>query len=123
MARIGNAILVVGTGLFLFAVGSSSTTAFVAASIVAGGGFGCGFLGAIRSVSQLAEPQERAALLSAMYVVSYLAFSVPALVAGVLTTHIGLLDTAVGYGGLVALIALGAPVFERLSSRSRRDPS
>jgi predicted MFS family arabinose efflux permease len=68
-------------------------------------------------VSQLAEPQERAALLSAVYVVSYLAFSVPALVAGILVTHIGLLHTSLAYGGLVALIAVSALTFERLTDR------
>jgi hypothetical protein len=48
----------------------------------------------------------RAALLSAVYVVSYIAFNVPALVAGLLTTHIGLRLTSLGYGAVVALIAL-----------------
>jgi MFS family permease len=123
MARTGNAVLVVGTGLFLLAVGSSSTALFVAASMVAGGGFGCGFLGAIRSVSQLAEAQERAALLSAMYVVSYLAFSVPAVAGGVLATRIGLLHTSLAYGGLVALIALATPALERLDARLGRRPA
>jgi len=117
MARAGGAALAVGVGLFLLALGSSSIAVFVLASIIAGGGFGCGFLGALRSVSQLAEPRERAALLSAVYVVSYLAFSVPALVAGLLATHIGLLNTSVAYGGFVVLIAVGALTFERLSDR------
>jgi MFS family permease len=111
MARIGSAVLAVGTGLFLLAVGSSSIALFVVASIVAGGGFGSAFLGGLRSVSQLAEPHERAALLSAVYVVSYLAFSVPALVAGLLTTHIGLRDTSLGYGGFVALLAVATLAF------------
>lgn len=71
----------------------------------------------LRSVRQLAEPQERADLLSAVYVVSYLAFSVPALVAGVLATHIGLLNTSLAYGGFVALRAVGALTLERLSDR------
>jgi hypothetical protein len=52
-----------------------------------------------------------------VYVVSYLAFSVPALVAGLLATHIGLLNTSVAYGGFVVLIAVGALTFERLSDR------
>jgi MFS family permease len=120
MARIGIASLAVGTGLFLLAIGTSSIAVFVVASIVAGGGFGCAFLGALRSVTQLAETQERAALLSAVYVVSYVAFSVPALVAGVLTTHIGLRDTALGYGGFVALVAVGALVFQQLNGRPGR---
>jgi len=120
MERVGGAALAVGTGLFLLALGTSSIAAFVVAALVAGAGFGCGFLGAFRSVSQLAEPQERAALLSAVYVVSYLAFSLPALVAGVLTTHVGLLVTSLGYGGFVALVAVGALAMQRPNGRGRR---
>ena len=114
MARLGSATLAVGTGLFLVAVGSSSMSLFVVASIVSGAGFGPGFLGSIRAVSQLAEPHERAALLSAVYVVSYLAFSIPALIAGVVITHIGLRDTSLGYGGFVGLVAVTTLVAERL---------
>jgi MFS family permease len=121
MARLGSAILVVGTALFLVAVGWSSIGLFVVASIVAGAGFGSGFLGSIRAVSQLAEPHERAALLSAVYVVSYLAFSLPALVAGVVVTHIGLRDASYGYGGLVALVAVSTLAVERLIVSQRRD--
>jgi hypothetical protein len=72
-------------------------------------------------VSQLAEPHERAALLSAVYLVSYIAFSVPAMIEGLITTHIGLLNTSFGYGGFVALVAAGALVFERLTGREHRD--
>lgn len=78
---------------------------------------GSGFLGSIRAVSQLAEPHERAALLSAVYVVTYLAFSLPALLAGVLTTHIGLRDTSFVYGGFVAVVAVAAAALERLNHR------
>jgi MFS family permease len=112
MARLGGAVLAVGTGLFLVALGYSSMPLFVIALIVAGAGFGSGFLGSTRAVSQLAEPHERAALLSVVYVVSYLAFSLPTLVAGVLTTHIGLRDTSFGYGGFVALVAVASLALE-----------
>jgi MFS family permease len=121
MGRIGTAALLVGTGLFLDALETSSIAVFVAAAILAGGGFGCAFLGALRSVSQLAEPHERAALLSAVYLVSYIAFSVPAMIEGLITTHIGLLNTSFGYGGFVALVAAGALIFERLTGREHRD--
>jgi MFS family permease len=106
MARLGTIALAFGTGLFLLALTKSSLTVFVLASIVAGGGFGAAFLGALRSVTQLAEPHQRAALLSAVYIVSYLAFSIPAVLAGVLITHLGLRDTALGYGSFVAMIAV-----------------
>jgi MFS family permease len=121
MSQLGSAVLAVGTGLFLVALASSSFAVFVVASIVAGAGFGSAFLGALRSVSQLAEPQERAALLSAVYVVSYVAFSVPALVAGVVTSHIGLRDTSLGYGGFVALVTLSTLVINRLDPSRHRD--
>ncbi len=106
MTRIGTTALAAGTGLFITALATSSLALFVAASVVAGGGFGAAFLGALRSVTQLAQPHERAALLSAVYVVSYLAFSIPAVVAGLLVTHIGLRDTALGYGVFVAVLTV-----------------
>jgi MFS family permease len=121
MARLGSAVLAIGTGLFLLALAWSSITLFVVASVVSGAGFGTGFLGSLRSVSQLAEPHERAALLSAVFVVSYLAFSVPALVAGVLTTHIRLRATSFAYGGFVVVVAVGTLVFDRVSARHERD--
>ena len=121
MARLGGAVLAVGTGVFLLALGWSSITLFVVASVVAGAGFGPGFLGSLRAVSQLAEPHERAALLSAVYVVSYLAFSLPAVVAGVLITHIGLRDTSFGYGGFVGLVAIATLGVERLIVAQRLD--
>lgn len=113
MARPGSVILTFGTSLFLLALAWSSIALFVLATIISGAGFGAGLLGSIRSVSQLAEPHQRAALLSAVYVVSYLSFSFPALAAGVLTTHVGLRTTSFVYGGFVAVVAVGTLVFER----------
>jgi MFS family permease len=120
MARLGSAAIAVGALLFVFALAWTSITLFVLASIVGGGGFGTGYLGSIRSVSQLAEIHERAGLISAVYVVSYLAFSIPALVAGLLATHVGLRDTSFGYGCLIALIAFSALTFARLNARGSR---
>jgi len=117
MTRLGSTALAVGTGLFIVALVWSSTALFIVASIVAGGGFGSAFLGALRSVTQLAEPHERAALLSAVYVVSYLAFSIPAFVAGLLITHIGLRDTSLGYGVFVAAVAIATLWFEQVGDR------
>jgi MFS family permease len=119
MTWIGLWALLLGTGLFLAALTASSVAIFVPASIIAGAGFGSAFLGALRSVTQLAEPHQRAALLSAVYIASYLAFSIPALIAGLLITHVGLRDTSLGYGALVALVAVSALGLEQLTSRRR----
>jgi predicted MFS family arabinose efflux permease len=115
MTRIGLVALLTGTVLFVAALASSSFAAFVPAAIIAGAGFGSAFLGALRAVTQLAEPHQRAALLSAVYIVSYLALSVPAVVAGLLISRIGLRDTALGYGTFVALVAAGALGLEQLT--------
>lgn len=105
MRATGTALLVAGGVLLLGALASGWLWLFVVATVVAGAGFGTGFLGALRGVTQLAEPHRRAALLSAVYVVSYLGFSVPALVAGVLVSHLGLESTALGYAGFVTAVA------------------
>ena len=60
---------------------------------------------AVASVLPLAEPHERGGLLSTIYVLSYLAFSLPAIAAGLLTQSLGLVPTTYGYG--VMLIVLG----------------
>jgi MFS family permease len=120
MVQLSGAVLVIGTSLFVVALWWPSFTLFVVASVVAGAGFGPGFLGSLRAVSRLADPHERAALLSAVFVVSYLAFSVPAVIAGVLITHIGLRNTAFWYSGFVVVVALVAVFLETvLRSRQR----
>jgi MFS family permease len=58
-------------------------------TIFTGAGFGTNFLGAIGTIMPLAKPDERAGLLSAFYIQSYLAFSLPAIVAGFLAKSLG----------------------------------
>jgi MFS family permease len=120
MGRQGTVLLFVGTALLVLAVASSSLTIFIVAAVIAGLGFGPAYLGAFRTVSQLAAPQERAALISAIYVVSYLAFSIPALVAGLVITDEGLRGTSLVYGAVVAAVAAGTLLYE---TRGLRRPA
>jgi len=71
-------------------------------------GFGAAFQGAIRTVLPLAAPHERAGALAIMYVVSYLALGLPAVLAGLLVMHgAGLIPTARDYSaGVMVLAAL-----------------
>jgi MFS family permease len=112
MQRVGGVLLVLGTALFVTALAVTSLTVFVLGAVVAGAGFGPAFLGAFRTVSQLAEPHERAALISAIYVVSYLTFSIPALVAGLLIADAGLRPTSLVYGSVVGVVAALALAYE-----------
>lgn len=82
-----------------------------AGGIVGGFGFGASFSGALRTIGPLAKPAERAGLFAGVYVVAYLAFGVPAIVAGFLVSPIGLLPTIIGYGAVTLLsasVGLGA---------------
>jgi MFS family permease len=103
-ARGGLVALILGVGLALLALNDGSTALFLIATAVAGLGFGPAFAGAFRAVSNRAPADQRAALVASVYVASYLAFSLPALGAGIAVTQFGLLDTANVYG--VVLIAL-----------------
>jgi MFS family permease len=101
----GTAALVVGVSVTLAGVQLHSTAAFFLGSVIAGLGFGSAFNGTLRSLVPLAEAHERAGLMSTFFVLSYLAFSVPAIAAGLLAGHVGLQAASVGYGLL--LVALG----------------
>jgi MFS family permease len=106
--RLGASLLPVGVALILLAVHSASLPLFFVGTLIAGGGFGAGFLGALRSVVPLALPHERAGLMSAFYVLSYLAFCLPSLLAGNLTRAYGLVATTDGYGAVLIVLSVGA---------------
>ncbi|MBB5575018.1 MULTISPECIES: MFS transporter [Rhizobium] len=77
-------------------------------TLIAGAGFGATFLGTVRSIMPLAKPDERAGLLSAFYIQSYLAFSLPAILAGFLSKAVGFTATTDIYAAaILALIICG----------------
>ncbi|QXH75471.1 MFS transporter [Pseudomonas atacamensis] len=106
--RLGASLLPVGLILILLGVHGASLPLFFFGTLVAGCGFGSGFLGAVRSLVPLALPHERAGLMSAYYVLSYLAFCLPALLAGYLARNLGLLATTDGYGVVLIVLAVAA---------------
>jgi hypothetical protein len=74
--------------------------------VVAGVGFGGGFQGALRTVVPLTAPHERAGVLSILYIVSYLALGVPAVLAGLLVVYGGgVLMAGWEYGASVMVLA------------------
>lgn len=117
--RLGAMLLAVGVALILGAVHAGSLPLFFIATLIAGSGFGAGFLGAVRSVVPLALPHERAGLMSAFYVLSYLAFCVPSLLAGNLIRSVGLIATTDAYGVLLIVLALSALVALLVQDSSR----
>ncbi|WP_455930384.1 MFS transporter [Pseudomonas fluorescens] len=108
--RLSAGLLAVGVALLLVAVHMGILWLFFVASVIAGFGFGGGFMGSVRSIVGLALPHERAGLMSAFYVLSYLAFCLPALFAGYLSHVYGLIVTTEGYGAALMVLALSALV-------------
>jgi hypothetical protein len=100
--------LLAGMAVTFGAIATTTATAFLAGTAVAGVGFGLAFQGSFRMIIALAEPDDRAGLVAAIYTVGYLAFSVPALIAGVATTAFGLHRTALVYSASLAVLAVAA---------------
>jgi MFS family permease len=100
----GGVVLVAGLLVTLTGVHAGNAGIFFAGTVLAGMGFGSAFQGALRSVLPLAEAHERAGLMAAFYVLSYLAFSVPAIIAGTMAHVVGLRLTTDVYG--LTLVAL-----------------
>ncbi|MAC81040.1 MAG: MFS transporter [Rhodobacteraceae bacterium] len=105
---VGSAALALGTLVSVLGMQMPSLPVYLAGLAVSGVGFGTCFYGTIRSLIPLAHPDERGELFASLYCLSYLAFGVPTVAAGLLVPHFGLLETATGYGIVVALSAAAA---------------
>jgi MFS family permease len=103
---LGSVALAAGVGLIVLAAARDSSASFLAGSVLAGAGFGAAFLSGLRSLAAAIPPHQRAAVMSAFYVVAYASLSVPAVLAGLVDLRIGLQPTFVFFGTFVAFIAL-----------------
>jgi len=112
--------LFAGMAITFGAIATGTATAFLAGTAVAGIGFGLAFLGAFRMVTELAPPAERAGLVAAIFVVNFLAFSIPAVIAGWAVTHYGLHGTALVYCAVVAALTAAAAASLMAHGRARR---
>jgi predicted MFS family arabinose efflux permease len=117
----GCLFLLAGTAVTCGAIATTTSAALLAGTAVAGVGLGLAFLGAFRVTTALATPRQRAGLVAAIFIVLYLAFSVPALIAGVAATTFGLHSTALVYSASLAAMAAAATCI--LVPRPRRHPT
>jgi MFS family permease len=122
-AAAGSAALAAGTMLIVAAAVTGSGAAYLAGSVVAGAGFGVAFLGGLRQLVGVIPHQHRAAVMSAFYVVAYASLSVPAVVAGLVVTHLGLHVTFETFGSIVAAVALAMAVEAFRTGPGRRHAS
>lgn len=106
----GTAALATGTALSLIALGVESLPFYLAATAVTGMGFGTAFSGVVASLAPRIPATDRADTFAVIYLLAYLAFGVPAVVAGTLVGVFGLGAVCVGYGVVVIVLAVVALV-------------
>jgi MFS family permease len=105
-ASVSSVALAVGVAAIVVAAATGSGALFLAGAVVGGVGFGTAFLGGLRALVAAIPPEHRAAVMSAFYLVAYASLSVPAVLAGVVVTHLGLEETFETFGSVVAALAL-----------------
>jgi MFS family permease len=119
---LGTAALVAGVGISVVAIEDTSLATFFVGTAIAGAGFGGAFQGAIRSVLLAADADERAGVLSVLYIVAYLSMGLPAILAGVRAVHGGgVMTTAKEYGFAVMSIAAMALAGTLIERRARAE--
>lgn len=110
------ALLAAGTALTLAGVQAHTVALAGVGTVIAGVGFGASVLACFGRLARLAAPAERGELFAVAYVIAYLAFSLPAVLAGFASTSIGLHATAVAYS--LGVIALGLTALAAQRRRS-----
>jgi MFS family permease len=121
-ASAGSICLAAGTLLVVVAANTNSSATYLIGSILGGIGFGVAYLGGLRGLVAAIPHEHRAAVMSAFYIVAYASMSVPAVLAGLVVSHIGLRSTFETFGSVVAAIAL-VVAFEAWRTRPARGPA
>ncbi|UGS37193.1 MFS transporter [Capillimicrobium parvum] len=119
----GCVTLIVGALMTFASVATGTPAVLFVGTAFAGLGFGSAFVGAYRSTVARAASDDRAGLITAIYIVSYLATGIPAVIAGIGTSHFGLHKTALVYSVAVAVLAAAAVsllIRQMASGRVRR---
>jgi MFS family permease len=102
---VGGVTVLAGTAVIVGGVAAGVLPLVWVGGIVGGVGFGASFSGALRTITPLVEPHHRAGLFAAIFLVAYLAFGIPTIIAGLLVAPIGLLSTVLGYGAVIIVAA------------------
>ncbi|MEO8306413.1 MAG: MFS transporter [Pseudomonadota bacterium] len=105
--KIGAVALSIGVLVIVTSLSLHTTLLFFAGLMVTGVGFGTGFQGALRSIVSQAHADERAGVLSVIFVIAYLSMGLPAMGAGyLLSRHNDLSSVTAEFSAAIAVLAL-----------------
>jgi MFS family permease len=110
-------LLALGTLATLTGISTDLIALSALGTVLAGIGFGAAALATFGTFARIAQPHERGALFAAAFVISYVAFSVPAVIAGFAGTAFGLRITAEVYALVVIAVAVAALVLRLATTR------
>ena len=113
----GTSVLAIGTAATLVAIAWPSLPAYLVALTIAGTGFGTCFYGVLRSIVPAVKPGERGELFAALFTLSYLAFGVPTVLAGVAVGLFGLTPTTLGYGAIIVVFSATAGLLRKFGTK------
>ncbi|CCK25531.1 drug efflux protein [Streptomyces davaonensis JCM 4913] len=108
---LGCTALLAGLALLAGALRWDLLPLVVLSAIVGGAGQGLSFRGALSAVADAAEEDQRAAVISALFVVAYAGISVPVIGVGLLVSPIGLEGAGLVFIACMALLVTGAGVY------------
>jgi predicted MFS family arabinose efflux permease len=112
-------LLAGGTAVTLVGFTVASLALAALGTVIAGVGFGAAALACFGVFAEIAGPGERGELFAVAYVISYTAFSLPAVAAGIGSGLVGLATAAEVYGAVVVVLGVGSVVLTLARNRRR----
>lgn len=111
--------LALGSMVLAAGVLAHSMIVFIAGCLLVGVAFGAGLFLATAVVSRSIPAEERSGVLSVIFIVNYVAFALPPLLAGVCATWFGFTPTLLGYLGATTGLSVLAAAALATSARGR----
>lgn len=111
--RLGMGVFIVSVITVVVSLATGATIIFLIASLIASAGWGAAFSGSVQSLLHGTEAADSAGILSAIYLVSYSSAAIPGLIAGALTSTLGLLEIGIG----MAVVTLLCSVFVLIGTK------
>lgn len=112
----GTTALAVGTILTLISIEIHSLGLYLITLAFSGTGFGTCFYASLRTIVPKTPPDERGEMFASLFTLSYLAFGIPVVIAGLVIAHAGLHATVLGYGIAIAILAATAGVLRKFGA-------
>ncbi|GII52122.1 MFS transporter [Planotetraspora thailandica] len=117
---LGAGAVTLGAILFIGSVGAGALPLLWAAAVFGGAGLGASFAGTTRGLVPEVKAHDRAGLFAAIYLTGYLAMGVPAIIAGQFVGSVGVTSMAVGFGIVIAIVAMVGVVVTGTHTARRR---